>query len=299
MSETIRPHEMKETKEKGANVKIILKFIRHGERDSEGNLQDYGRDITRKKARERGFKKEDFDAVKAYGSTAGPKVEIEGEIDMARSTETAHIYGKEIADEGIYKTRPRKELSYETLVTPPPYDHRAIYDSFIPENFDEMTDEEKIAAAKEANKKTIDYFIGLKTEEAEQHKKEVAGAFAYIIEHTSRKTQRLDSGSTILEPEGSHGGSMELILQYAMVREDDEGNQTIGFETLDEIGGDFDPSEAFNVVVETDENGELKDYVLTFDDTEKRPGGKIYLDKDKVRELAEFYRELHKKEPSE
>ncbi len=74
-----------ENKEKfGRNVEILIKFIRHGERDSEGNLLDVGRKITKENAVLTGLNKDDFDAIKAIGSNATPQ----GELNIGRSLET-------------------------------------------------------------------------------------------------------------------------------------------------------------------------------------------------------------------
>ena len=87
---------------------------------------------------------------------------------------------------------------------------------------------------------------------------------------------------------------MEWLLKEALVREDASGAKKIGFETLEEIGGDFDPSEAYTVRVETDAQGEPKTLTVTFDNKNRPTAETMYLDIDTVKELAAFYRELHK-----
>jgi len=290
--EKIQNLENIEKKEKGSNVYINLKFIRHGERDLDGNLQDLGREVTKVKAMESKLNDEDFDLVKAIGSDAGPTVLVDGDQTMARSLETAHIYAKEVGKDKVGKSRRRSILSYEGLIASIPYDHRAIYDSFIPSNFDSLSPKEKAEASKIANQKTLEHLIGLDTGEANLFKKEVAGSFAYVIEYYARVAKRLKPDSKVLIPAGSHGGLMELLLQLAMVR-NDNGNEVLGFSKLDEIGGDFDPSEAFSVFIETNSKGDVKKFKLSFDN-EKRPDGDIYLDANKLKELSEFYQSLHK-----
>lgn len=278
-----------EQKEKGKNVQIVLKFMRHGERDLDGNLTDYGRDVTRIRAQESGMVKEDFDAVKAIGSTAGPK----SESGMQRSLESAHLYAQEIAGDEAFKTRAQEILSYEKLINKVPFDYTAIYKSNLPNNFDQLTDKEKSLAAKKAQKVVANYLINLQTPEAEQYKREVAGSFAYLIEHYKRMAGRLNADSKVLIPAGSHGGMLEYVLEKALVREDESGEKKIGFTDLDEIGGEFDPSEAFNVDISTEENGDLNPLNVSFD-SPSRPKGKMYLDSEKITELAEFYKQLHK-----
>ena len=223
---------------------------------------------------------------------------------MQRSLETAHIYAKNIAVGGQYKTRPRSILSYETLKLPMPYDHAQIYDSFIEEylkknysdkdikSFESLSGEEKEQAASYADGKTLVHFMNLDTEEARQARKEVAGSFAVLIEHFSKMAkEKLKSNQKILYPVGSHTGMMEPLLSESLVRINKDGNKVIGG-TLDDFGGSFNPSEGFDVRIKTNEAGELEQYVVSFDNNQ-RFSGEIYLDANKIKELAEFYRNLH------
>src|SRR3989344_5951387 len=108
-----------EAKEFGTNVELLLKIIRHGERDPKTNfLTDQGREITKQEAEK--FKTnvgngvDDFDLVKAIGSTVGP-ANSEG---MGRAEETAHIYAHEIVGEDAGATRKTEVLSYENIKSP-------------------------------------------------------------------------------------------------------------------------------------------------------------------------------------
>lgn len=276
--------------EKGANVRLVLKIIRHGERTKKGELTDYGREVTRKKAKESGIKGEDFDAVKAYGSPAGPK----GPTGMQRSLETAHLYAGEIAGEQARVTRKRDILSYESLKTKSPYDHRKIYNANLPNNFEQLTDEEKVEAAKAAQSATTNHLFSLDSEEATTFKKETAGAFASLILKDQRIAGRLNSGSEVLMLAGTHGPQPEILLQEALTRKGADGQEVKGFKDIGEIGGPLNPSEAFDVEIITDEKGEPGRLRVTFDSPE-RPKGEMFLDRKKVEELAVFYESLHEK----
>lgn len=294
--------------EKGKNVRIVLKFIRHGERTKTGELTDYGRVVTRQRAEESGIRKEDLDAVKGIGSQAGPNilVPIEGGFTsqkagqkMGRSLETAHIYAHEIAGDGTFKSRPRYTLSYETLKTTMPGDYRVIYDSNLPENFNDLPDEEKAAASKRAQTAVVNHFLNLKTPEAETYNREIAGAFAVFILHNEELAKRLDAGSKVLMPSGTHGGMIEPFLQQTLIRRLDAGQEIHGFERVEEIGGEFDPSEAFDVEVTTDGNGIIGPLHVKWDNPQRPQVQEMYLDPIKLRELAEFYKQLHPKEEIE
>lgn len=282
--------EAEPSAERGENVRIVLKFLRHGERTKTGELTEYGRDVTRQRAQESVIGPDDYDAVKAIGSPAGPQ----SAGGMERSLETAHIYAHEIAGDEAFNTRRNAILNYETLKNPSPYDHVEIYNANLPPNFDSLSDAEKAAAAKKAQTVVVNHLISLKSAEAQAFKREVAGAFAYVIDHYQRVATRLKSGSQVLLPAGTHGGLMEHLLQQALVRRDEQGEMEVGFENIEEIGGEFDPSEAFNVAVTTDERGDFGPLEVTFDNPERPQFHEMYLDPDRLRELRDYYVELHK-----
>lgn len=251
------------TPEKGANVQIVLKFMRHGEKAPSGELTEYGREVTRSRAQESGIKKKDFNVLKAYGSNAAP---INKGSKMGRALETANIYVEKISKDNKHVSRRRDILSHESIVNKLPYDHQKIYNEQLPANFDELSDEEKAAASRKAQDYCTNYGLNLNTPENIAYKKEVAGSFAKVITHFEELAKRLKPNSKVLAPQGTHGGPyMELILKEALVREFADGRKIEGFADIVEIGGAFDPSESFNVFVETDEKGWLKSLKVTFE----------------------------------
>lgn len=272
---------------KGKNVEIIVEFLRHGERDKDGRLTEYGKEITQKKALEDKLKYDDNIIVKPIGSEAGKHKGF-----GARALETAEIRAHGIDPDTIYNTRAQNALSYETLLNPVPYDHVAIYNANLPENYDKLSDEEKSEAAKIAQKAVLDYSMSLETPEAIAYRKESAGAFAFIIKHYEEVAKRLKNESKILLPAGTHGGIMEMLLKYALVQEDEHGNKKVGFSNIDEIGGEFAPSESYNVDINTNKDGEIQKLLVKFDNN--RPISKnVYLDRKIVDELVTYYKSLH------
>jgi len=283
--------------EKGANVTIDLKLIRHGDRVGPF-LTDYGRMETLQRAEESGVGPDDYNIVKGMGSNVNPnpKIKDRRSMEMGRALETADIYVEKIIGDKRrpYRTMPQKKLSYENIISPPPFDWNKVYDSFLPENFKDLLPEEKAKASKIAQTKTVNYLISLKTPEAETFKKELAGSYACLIDFLQRETQRVKSGTKMLRPAGTHGGMMEFILQYALVRKDKKGNKIIGFNDVNEIGGELNPSEAFNVRIATDQEAKILSPKLTFDNPARPDLGEMYLDQDKINELKYFYLSLHK-----
>jgi len=131
--------------------------------------------------------------------------------------------------------------------------------------------------------------MNLNTPEADAFRREGAGSFAAVILHYCDMAKRLYSGSKILIPAGVHGGTMEMLLYETLVWKNENGQEVSpGFV------GAFNPSEAYNVDIQTDENGELKKLYVTFDAAERKLPGDAYLDLEKVKLLAGYYDELHK-----
>jgi hypothetical protein len=288
-------------KETGKNVSIVYKLIRHGERTPEGALTDYGREVTRERAQESEWPEQHLDAVKAYGSQAGPK----NKEGFGRSLETAHIFAEEVVgpenehSEGgkqkkRFKSRPEPRMSFESVKTTAPYNHTQIYNSNLPENFNDLSDQGKVIAAAKAQSATVNYLFSLNTPEALAYKKEVAGAFASDILHFERMMNKLKDDSTVLLPHGTHGPMPELFLQQALVRKMSNGDIIKGFEDIDEIGGPLNPSESFNFFIESDEQGKSKRIRIEFESPDRPKAEEMYLDHDKLEELAQLYEELHK-----
>jgi len=277
-----KPVQAQESMEKGSNVQILLKFIRHGERDLDGRLTDHGRKVTRQRAEDSDITGSDFDAVKAIGSDAG-----ESSGAGARALETADIYTKELAGDEAFNTRVESILNYETLKSEMPFDYKEVYNSHIPENFGELSDEDKAIASKNAQTNTVKHLMDLETPEAVAFRKESAGAFAKVVVHYCKLAKRLNPDSKVLIPAGAHGGTMEMLLHEALVVEEDGETKPYA------LTGEFSPSEAYNVDIQTDDNSELKELRVTFDNPERDTPDDLYIDIDKVRELAEFYDDMH------
>ena len=269
--------------ERGRDVQIILKFIRHGERGEDG-LTDYGRKVTRQHAQDLSLKSGKFDAIKAIGSSAGAGMS---------AFETANVYAQELSGEKTFNPRIRNILSHETLKNTLPFNSEEIYKANLPEDFNLLSDQDKVKATSKAKKAVLNYAISLDTPEAEACRKEAAGAFASLIVHYQKMGKKLKSGSKVLIPAGTHGGNMEFLLQQTLIRKDNKGSEVVGFKNIDDIGGTFEHSEAYNVDIKTDENGDDKLLQVSFDNN-ARSEADLRLDYNKVKELAQYYEDLHK-----
>lgn len=292
--------DVESTAERGRNVSITLNFIRHGLRTPDNVLTEHGREVTREKARTSGIHGEDYDLVKAQGSNADPRVLEEAERErggmakMGRSLETADIYSKEIAGDDAGLARARDVLNYHTYVTPEPFDYAKMHKSFLPENYDSLSPEEQTAAQKRAQIAVVKKLLNDMTPEAIAYRKEIAGSFAEYIHHMQGASKRLKSGYKAFVSVGTHGGLVEPFFKEALVRRMPDGSEICGFDDVSEIGGEINPSEAFHVAVTTSEDGFSKDLRVTWEPGSARPAdAEMYLDIEKIEELAAYYRELH------
>lgn len=299
--------ENKIEKEKGANIELVVHIMRHGDRDPDGLLEKYGRERTKKVAESNASKYDSDLMIKAFGSPAGKQ---SNESGMQRSLETAHIYGEEIAnrkDGAVYDTRARSLLNYEdwdVLIIDPEYDYDAVYKQaidgysaqhFHSKEYGQLSEDEQKAASFYASNEATNYYMTLDTPAAEKSRKEVAGTFSVLLKRYARMAQeKLKSNQKLLFPLGSHTGMIEPFLSESVIWKDKDENEKHGA-TLGEIGGIFKPSEGFDIVLKTDQDGKLERVQIRFDD-QGRLGGEAYLDMQKVDEFAEFYRELHKKD---
>lgn len=274
----------------GKNVEILLKIIRHGDRDPNTNmLTDFGVDETKSRAKESGLNKNDFDVIHAIGSTVGPY----DEKGMGRAEATAHIYAQEIAGDKNFNTKKTEVLAYDNIKNKVPYDHKAVYNSFLPKNFADLSPKEKGKAGVDAQGKLVNFVLALDTPEAQKYKEEGAGSVAYIIKHYQKVAHRLESGKKDFIPAGMHGTFMEFLFQRALIRKDAEGKEIKGFNNLSEIGGQHNVSEAFTIKIKTDQDGNNEPLVITFDNTNRPAFAEMLLDQNVVDELSKKYKELH------
>ncbi len=267
----------------GHKVRTCLKFIRHGERTKTGELTDYGREVTRSVASPNMVEGDWHDKTFVIGSNVDPN-----RNGIGRSLETAAIYGLE-TDGTATTPIPEDRLNYKHMKSLLPYNHTEVYNSFLPSNFETLTDKEKVEAARVAQEGVMKHLLDLHTPEAESYKREAAGAFADLVLECQRKNHELPNGYTQTGIAGTHGGTMEFLLQQALVCKEG-GEQKIGFDNFGVIGGIFHPSESYDVVLETDESGKDVAIKVIFDDP-KRGVGELTLDINKLKELAVFYKE--------
>ena len=293
-----------ESSERGKDVEIVFAPIRHGVREGL-HLTDFGRKMTAEYAQTRGQNYADFrdrGAVKAIGSMSGPS--DQSPVGMPRAKETAHIYAREIAGDEALTTRTDRRLQYDTMKIKPPYDHPAVYDPALEKalakrgvkELKDLQDAEKDAVTHEAQVAVFEHIFNLPKEETRAWREENAGMFADMLAHYVDMSKRLNKGSRVLIPAGTHGGTMEWLLEQALVWKDEEGKEHLGISSMNEfkqLGGPFPSSDMYEIVIKRDSNGDVVlPLAVRFSDP-KRPQKEMSLNSYRLIELTELFRNLH------
>ena len=277
----------------GSNVEGLLKITRHGDRDPKTNrLTEAGEEMTADYARKSGIGPDDYEVIHAIGSTVDPYDDEKGK-NMGRAERTAQIYAATIAGERKFATRKTEVLAYNKLTSPVPYNHKEVYGSFLPKNFNDLSLDEKVAAGIVAQGKLTEYVLSLNTPEASKYKEEAAGSIAYLINHYRKAIHHVHSGKKLLIPAGIHGPTMEFFLQRALIRRNKDGSGTRGFEKLSDIGGQHNVSESFSVKFGTNEKGEDSVIGISFDNPDRPSAEQMFIDSKVVEELSRKFEELH------
>jgi len=113
--------------------------------------------------------------------------------------------------------------------------------------------------------------------------------------HYQKMSHRLHSRSNIMLVQGGHGPSFDFLFKAALIRKDTDGNETVGFRSLDELGGQQVTAEEFDLQIGTDEGGADKEIEVSFRNPH-RPQEKMRLKREALNELAEYYTQLHKED---
>ena len=284
-----KPQSESKEREFGANVQMTVKMMRHGQRTPQGALTEAGREDTRERAQASGLKGEDFDAVKAYGSSVGERKGV-----GKRAFETAETYATEIAGDDALNTRVNDLMSYEKIMAPVPYDHDVIIESHLPQDYASLSEEGQSAAMAEAQSAAAQEELSMTTPEAIAYRKESASLHAHALNHYRMMVKRLKSGSKVLIPLGTHGTMVEYLLMEALVHKGENGEDIVGTNSVEDFGGEFGTSDSYTLHVDTDEQGNEKALRLTLDQGEKA-GQEFTLDLQKLDELDEEYKRLYNK----
>jgi hypothetical protein len=147
--------------------------------------------------------------------------------------------------------------------------------------------------------------FSLHSDEMEDYATEVAGAFCIAILQFIDALKKRKQNTVLTVPAGTHGGTMEFLLQKALVWEtkkevveyEDKPWTTVehrGFKNITEIGGAFHTSEGYNLEVELDGQGHPTIGVTFFNKQRRKGIFNARLDLDVIRAIADRYSGMRK-----
>ena len=216
-----RPENRPEKKERGRNVTIHVVFLRHGEKGPSGELAPEGV----RQATEYGEKMIPRDAVKGYSSP------------IQRVIDTVERVIKSAPHEKKLKTRVKAELGI------PPFSKESA------KRFSELEKDDADAAA--------DWYLSFGSDKPDRDTTsphEVAKTFAYLVQWYGRMAKKLYSKSEVDLINGTHQALPMALLKEVLIRRTDD-KEIVGFDKVEEIGGALKPTEEVEFLIKTDEMG--------------------------------------------
>ena len=207
----------------GKNVEIHTIFVRHGEKDKEGQLTYAG-----------------IEQAKAYGRSLGERTAIKGYSSrMQRAIDTTENAINAAPHNKRLKTRIRRELGMPGMSK-----------DFLNEYIKHVKEGGENGAA--------DWYFGLGNKRFDKETasaKEVAEGFAYMLRKNIRMSGKLYTGSKVDLVNGTHQLLPESLLKEVMIR-DVNGKKVRGFDSVEEIGGVLKYTEPVDFAIKRDGGGE-------------------------------------------
>jgi len=284
---------------------VRYKMIRHAERTTSGELTEDGINDARIKGQNL---KDSAEVVKGYSSME--------KSDRAYKTVEIISGATDIVSpitEDNYKTRRRSGLFYD--LSGPLMSRIDKYSKLINEtvikdypDFDPKSSDPKWGKIRKEYQP-----IGIKGIIVDNDLRHIlamgtAHQLYEMIRIGSRYTAYRDKKSTedqsqiikkdVVLMEGTHGGFLESLLKKALVRVDSEGREKLGFSAyIDEqgnpelessLGGILKPGESFEIVQKINQKAEGR-LPIFFEDKNRFPGEKCFIDIDKIKILSEQF----------
>ena len=267
--------------EKGENVIIHAVFMRHGEKEYDPESPETGLTLAG-----------EWDS-RAFGQGRGRKSYIEPHAsDAPRAMDTAKYAteqsptkdkrGLVLEDDLAFHYDPEGDFLKKVM---------EIKRDVLGENPESLPDDEFGRRMFEANSKQADYYLSFGSQRPDPKTfspVETASGIAVMVHKIIGNIKEVESGSEIDHINGTHDFNLAAFLKEIMIRK--VGDQKIrGFDSVEEIGGSFNFTESFEVLIKTDEKGR--------EETKLIFRGKEYdLDMGRLNELVEINNNLKTRE---
>lgn len=240
-------------REKGKNVHLTISFLRHGDKDSRGELTERGY----KEARDMGSNKEvEKNGIKMYTSP----------FRRTASTVDAILKGieKQEKENKVFKTRKRITLA------PPEWEH-----------FSVIAKKAKEIEKREGNAGMFRYVMNEPL--AQKDLEQWTSALAFIIDRHKRGSRRFYSGSEVELQHITHDMVIGDFLRKVAIFKDEKGERMKNI-NFDKVGGPINFLEGFDFKVYLDEKGKENSKIIF-------RGQELEIDKNKFNELVNKFKE--------
>ncbi len=268
---TFRP----EKREKGKNCKLKISFLRHANKadfdpHKSGAISESG--LSKKGevgSQELGRKKPTDKFFKTYAS----------HLSRSQATIDNVLLGMSEGKDDFRKPGERIRSQIDAPHFSPAFieEYRAHFTP-KPDNFEELSDDEKEKIVEEMENPGVEYWIGLwdeKFDEETESAAEIAEKMASYFSHFDELIEKLKDGSEVDILNVTHRTAVEPFLLACLKPP---------FENIQEMGGPLNLLEGFELLISTDEKGQ-KEYVVNF------RGKEFGIDLKKVAELNRGYKE--------
>jgi hypothetical protein len=236
-------------KEKGRNVTIHAVFVRHGEKDPSPNTAETSLTLEGQlDSLAFGEKREQQKMIKSFSSRT----------DRTEDTGEGIVSGSPTENKGIMRNRRELEFVYDPdgLFYKEAMQIKAeIMGS--KEEFEKLPHEEQRNKWKEIENKQADYYLSFgdkRPDPGTYSPVETAAKIASLIDHYRKMPDKINSGSELDLINATHDFNLVSFLSQVMVLEKDGGKKT-GFNSVEEIGGATEFTEAFEIIINRDGEG--------------------------------------------
>lgn len=274
MEKYIQKPEQK--RERGEDITIRVVVVRHGEKEYDPNDPNTGLTFDGEwDAKVYGQARPRVDAIKGYSSST------------ERTDDTRDNIAQESLTEKKLRPRNRDDLVFH-------YDPNGqfikdvmrIKQEIVGPHPENLTEEEMLKRSNEAVRAQTDHYLSFgdqRPDSGTYSPAETAASIAHLLEHYKNMSKRLNSGSDVDLINATHDFNISAFLSQVLVREVD-GERVVGFDSMDDIGGGIEYTEAFEVTIER--CGGQDTMKLIFRDKE------CEIDEQRFTELLDIHKQL-------
>src|SRR3989338_4435556 len=242
--------EQEPPKERGTNTEVRFTFVRHSQK---GSGEVFSQEVTGISAS--GISEAGIHRARKFGkeTLVGRKINKAYATDMDRTRETLEsaIEGAGIetrilqksSETMVFFSLPSMSASnefmrrYNDILIPRREDY--VNRHFPGKNFDELNPDQQEEAVEYAEEEALQWYLNFNTEkpdEATPSPREQAASVAFRINRLINLPAYMPSDKSVDLISAGHKTSTEAFLKY-VIEQDHDGEITVGFEDLGEIGG--------------------------------------------------------------